>query len=97
MKSSWLTRIIIGIALITQMLIMFPSGSRYCYQDRCGDYYWGVHEHDGIWHLALANAAFKSFPLKMPTFAGESLTGYNWLIDFPIFLFAKVGIPTSFT
>lgn len=95
--SKWITGLLIGLAFVTQMVVMLPSGSTYCHEDRCGDYYWGVHEHDGIWHLALANAAFKGLPLSMPTFAGARLTGYNWLIDLPIFLLTKVGVPAQFT
>lgn len=95
--NKWWTRIIIAIAFVTQMLVMWPSGSRYCFQNRCGDYYWGVHEHDGIWHMALAETAFEEGSLRMPTYAGEKLTGYNWLIDYPLFLLSKIGIPVSFS
>jgi len=95
MKWGWLTTLIIAIAFVTQMLVMWPSGSRYCYNERCGDYYWGVHEHDGIWHMALANAAFENGSIRMPTYSGEELTGYNWLIDYPLYLLTLVGIPAS--
>ena len=71
----WLTRVIIAAAFVVQMLVMWPSGSRYCADNRCGDYYWGVHEHDGIWHMALAETAFEKGSLQMPTFAGEELAG----------------------
>lgn len=96
--SKWVSRLLIGLAFVTQMLVMLPSGSQYCYEGRCGDYYWGVHEHDGIWHLALANVAFsKGWPLRMPTYAGEKLTGYNWLIDLPIYALSKIGISPALT
>ncbi|MBP9670384.1 hypothetical protein KBD75_03225 [Candidatus Woesebacteria bacterium] len=93
----WLTRVIIAVAFVTQMLVMWPSGSRYCTQNRCGDFYWGVHEHDGIWHMALAETAFESGSLQMPTFAGAKLTGYNWLIDYPMFALSKIGVPVAFS
>lgn len=93
----WLTKIIIAVAFVAQMLVMWPSGSRYCAENRCGDYYWGVHEHDGIWHMALGETAFESGSLQMPTFAGEKLTGYNWLIDYPLFALSNVGIPVGFS
>ncbi len=93
----WLTRVIIAAAFVVQMLVMWPSGSRYCADNRCGDYYWGVHEHDGIWHMALAETAFEKGSLQMPTFAGEELAGYNWLIDYPLSLLSKIGIPAQFS
>lgn len=97
MRWGWLTSLIIIFAFVTQMLVMWPSGSRYCYKDQCGDYYWGVHEHDGIWHMALANAAFDNDNIQMPTYSGERLSGYNWLIDYPLFLLTLVGVPASIT
>jgi hypothetical protein len=93
----WLTSIIVAFAFVTQMLIMWPSGSRYCSENRCGDYYWGAHEHDGIWHMALGETAFEAGSVQMPTFAGEKLTGYNWLIDYPLFALSKIGVPVSFS
>jgi hypothetical protein len=95
--NKWLTRFIIAIAFVAHMLVMWPSGSRYCFENRCGDYYWGVHEHDGIWHMALGETAFDTGTLQMPTFAGAKLSGYNWLIDYPLFLLSKIGIPVGFS
>lgn len=48
--------------------------------------------HDTHWHLALISVAFKSFPPQIPIFAGETLKGYNYLLDFIMFLFTKIGI-----
>jgi len=91
--SKWVARLLIGLAFVMQMLVVIPSGSRYCNTNgSCGDYYWGAHEHDGIWHLALAKTAFQKWPPQMPTYAKENLTGYNWLLDYPIYILSKVGI-----
>lgn len=84
-------------AAIIYLLITFPSGSYYCYQDKCGIYFWGVHGHDAIWHLALVANAFKKFPFISPTYAGARLTGYNYLYDFIIYLLAKIGISPLFS
>lgn len=88
----WLLLIILP-AFFLFMLVIFPSGTFLCFKDACGVNFWGAHGHDGIWHLAIANVAFQKFPFIAPTFAGESLYGYNYLLDFIIFLFTKIGIP----
>lgn len=74
------------------MLVIFPSGTFICFSKACGYNFWGVHGHDAIWHLAIAAVSFKQFPFVSPTYAGESLYGYNYLIDLPIFLLSKIGI-----
>ncbi|OGK23433.1 hypothetical protein A3A46_03230 [Candidatus Roizmanbacteria bacterium RIFCSPLOWO2_01_FULL_37_13] len=81
-------------AFLLYMLIIFPSGTFLCFKDACGINFWGVHGHDAIWHLAIANVSFNKFPFTAPTFAGENLYGYNYLLDFFIFLLSKIGIPT---
>ncbi len=87
---------LILIAAILQILVIFPSGSSYCFNGHCGDYFWGVHEHDGIWHIAVAETAFRTFPPRNPIFTGSPLSGYNSLLDLILFLFSEVGI-SSFT
>lgn len=56
---------------------------------------WGVHSQDTIWHIALANVAFQHFPFQMPVAVGESLRGYNFLLDLFVFLGSRVGISAS--
>ncbi|OGK15490.1 hypothetical protein A2774_04315 [Candidatus Roizmanbacteria bacterium RIFCSPHIGHO2_01_FULL_39_12c] len=80
-------------AFLLYMLIIFPSGTFFCFKAACGINFWGVHGHDGIWHLAIANVAFNKFPFVAPTFSGENLYGYNYLLDLFIFLLSKAGIP----
>jgi len=92
-KTQRLLFLVIFLGLIFHFLISLPSGSYYCFDKQCGLYFWGAHEHDGIWHLAVINTAFKKFPPQHPVFAGENLTGYNFLLDFVIFLLTKTGIP----
>lgn len=77
----WVLWFIIIAAFLLQMLVVMPSGSHYCYNSVCGLFFWGAHEHDGIWHLALINNAFSSWPAQFPTYAGEMLSGYNALLD----------------
>ncbi len=83
-------------AFIFHLLIIFPSGSHYCFKDTCGIFFWGAHGHDAIWHLALAESAFKTIPFNLPIFAGAELTGYNYLFDFMVFLVSRLGLSTLF-
>lgn len=91
-KNRWLLFIIFPAFLI-HLLIIFPSGSYYCFKDKCGIFFWGAHSHDAIWHLAIANTAFNKTPFQMPTFAGIPLFGYNYLLDLIIYLLSKLMIP----
>lgn len=79
------------------MLIVLPSGSYYCFKNKCGLFFWGIHEHDAIWHLALSSVSFKQWPFITPTYAGGLLSGYNFLLDFFIFVLTKIKIPAIFT
>ncbi len=81
----------LGMAMLLVLLVVMPSGSRYCAQGSCGIFYWGAHEHDGVWHQALVATAFRSWPPKFPTYAGAELTGYNWLMDLPLALLARLS------
>lgn len=82
--------------LFLSLVVIMPSGSQYCIQDHCGLFFWGAHEHDGIWHIALIESAFKSWPFTLPIYAGAKLAGYNFLFDFVISLFTRVGISSLF-
>ena len=84
--------ILVLLAAILHLSVILPSGSHYCFNGICGDFFWGVHEHDGIWHIAVAESAFKTFPPRNPIFAGSALSGYNSLLDLILFLFSLVGI-----
>lgn len=55
-------------------------------------HFWGAHEHDGIWHIALAQVAFHSIPFSFPTFAGAHLAGYNYLLDIIIRILSLSGL-----
>jgi hypothetical protein len=79
------------------MLIIFPSGSNYCFNRSCGIFFWGVHGHDGIWHLAIDNVAFNSLPFKVPTYFDAQMSGYNYLFDLIIYGLSLLGIPAIIT
>lgn len=88
--------ILVLLAAILHLSIILPSGSHYCFNGICGDFFWGVHEHDGIWHMAAAQTAFKSFPPLNPIYEGLPLSRYNSLLDFVLFVFSLIGISPFF-
>lgn len=47
--------------------------------------------HDSYWHISLIENAFDSFPPQLPIFAGESMRGYNYLLDFFLYLVTLLG------
>ncbi len=75
------------------MLVIMPSGSWYCYANKCGIFFWGVHAHDAVWHLALTNTAFITSPFISPLFSGAILGGYNFFMDLVIHALSFIGIP----
>ena len=79
------------------MLVMLPSGTNMCLGERCGYHFWGVNSFDGVWHLEIAAAAFKTLPFIVPTYAGATLSGYNILMDFILFPLNNLGIPPIVT
>ena len=78
---------------ITNLGVIFFSGSYLCIKNICGIYIGGLHFHDSLWHLALANSAFYKIPFQLPIYAGASLQGYNYFIDLIIFALSQLGIP----
>ena len=84
-------------AFLLCMLIIFPSGSNLCFEKSCGIFFWGVHGHDGIWHLAISNFSFNTFPFNAPTYFGAQMSGYNYLFDLIIRGLSLIGIPAIIT
>ncbi|MGB9883545.1 MAG: hypothetical protein ACPLRN_03480 [Microgenomates group bacterium] len=76
-------------------LITFPSGSYYCFNNECGIYFWGAHDHDAIWHLAIIEASFKNFPPIHPVYSESNLSGYNYFLDLIIFLITRFQIDSK--
>lgn len=94
---NWGYFILLILALVVQMMVVMPSGSYYCSNNLCGIFFWGAHEHDGVWHLALINSAFSVWPARFPTFSGEILSGYNAMLDLGLYIVKSLtGISSSF-
>src|SRR3989344_377280 len=51
--------------------------------------------HDTFWHLSLINVAFQTFPPELPIFAGETLKGYNYLLDLIMYAITIPGISAT--
>ena len=84
-RNKYLLYVIIP-AFILYMGIIMPSGTDFCYHGTCGYQFWGVHDHDGLWNLAIAQVSFLHFPPVVPTFTGATLRGYNFLLDLLIYI-----------
>ena len=91
-KKNPLLSLVVALAFMLYMLVIMPSGTERCIDGRCGMHFWGAHEHDGIWHIALAQVAFHSIPFSFPTFAGAHLAGYNYLLDIIIRILSLSGL-----
>jgi hypothetical protein len=90
---NWAISLLIVLGGITNLGLIIFSGSEYCINNECGMYIGGLHYHDSLWHLALANSAFQKIPFQLPIFAGAPLQGYNYFLDLIIFFLTGIGIP----
>ncbi len=84
--------LIVFLGSTLSLLVIIPSGSHYCYRGACGIFFWGAHEMDAVWHLALINNGFKHIPFVVPSYSGALLSGYNAFLDLIIYLLTKTGI-----
>ncbi len=92
-KTNFFLFLLILVGFFFQMLIIVPSGTYLCFGQRCGIQFWGAHQHDMVWHLALAVVAFNQWPFVSPVFAGAGLAGYNFLLDWFAYLFTRLKLP----
>src|SRR3989344_1516326 len=91
-KKNKLLLLVILPAFFSYLSVIFPSGSYYCFGGDCGIYFFGAQGRDAIWHLAIIENSFNKIPFVNPVFSGEKLYGYNWLLDWLIFLLTKLGM-----
>ncbi|MEO6509130.1 MAG: hypothetical protein ABIO02_04190 [Patescibacteria group bacterium] len=88
---------ILLVGFLAHMAMIFSSGTNWCYADKCGLYFFGIHGTDSVWHLALSAVSFQHWPFRLPVYAGASLGGYNYLMDLIIYIFSKLGLPIVVT
>ena len=53
--------------------------------------------HDTFWHMSLISVAFDSFPFQVPIHIGTQLQGYNYLLDYILYLISLTGISVLVT
>ncbi len=78
--------LIFTIGIISQLLVIAPSGSFSSGGDLI---FWSAHGHDGFWHLALVGEMNKGFPLQNPVFGGERVVNYHFFSDITIANFSS--------
>lgn len=84
---------LIVCAFLTNLSLTVFNGMKVCMAGECGLYVGSLHSRDFLWHLALVESAFRTYPFQVPVFSGASLAGYNFLMDLAMSLFARFGIP----
>jgi hypothetical protein len=85
--------LIIVASILTLMPFVF-DGQYGCVHNECG-FIVGSNYRDGIWYQAVAATAFKTFPFRMPNFAGEPLQGYHYIPNLISYLLSFIGIPIA--
>ncbi len=71
---------------------ILPNGNFSCVGVSCTLSIGNWHMHDALWHISLAKLGFNTWPLTNPYMAGQTLTGYNFLLDYLLHLLTKIGI-----
>ncbi len=79
------------IFFVVTTSFIITSGWSGCKESECGLWIAERHIHDSLWHIAIANTAFQSFPPQHPIYAGESLTHYNYFFDVLLFVLQAVA------
>lgn len=78
------------------MAMVLPSGTNFCFETKCGLYFFGIHGTDTVWHLALSTVSFNTIPFQSPVFTGATVGGYNYLMDLIVFIVSKIGVSSIF-
>lgn len=81
--------IVFGFIALT---FIIPNGNFSCSKDLCTLSIGEWHMHDALWHISLAKLGFGSWPLQNPFMTGQVLSGYNFLLDYILYLLTKIGI-----
>lgn len=92
LKFPKLTLLIISLGVFLALSFIVTNGDYRCAGDLCGLWIGQWHKHDYIWHLALIKTSFESFPLLHPNYSGSILEGYNYLLDYLVYLVSKLGV-----
>lgn len=85
-----------AIFLFLSLSFIIPNGNFSCINGVCELKIGNWHMHDAMWHISLAKLGFDTWPLSNPLLAGTTLKGYNFLLDFALYLLIKIGVPEFF-
>lgn len=92
LKANKLTLIIVLTGIFLALSFIVTNGNYRCEGSVCGLWIGQWHKHDYIWHLALIKMSFNSFPFMHPNYSGAVLDGYNYFLDYLVYLVSKIGI-----
>ncbi len=92
LKFPKITLLIISGGMFLALSFIVTNGNYRCDGGLCGLWIGQWHKHDYIWHLALIKMSFESFPILHPNYSGAVLEGYNYLLDYLVYLVSKLGI-----
>lgn len=85
------------VFLVLSLSFIMPSGDTHCPSGVCTLSIGNWHLHDALWHISLSKLGFVSWPLANPFISGQVLHGYNFLIDYILYLLIKIGISPFFS
>lgn len=91
----WKDKVILFFTLLFSIIslsFIVGNGLYRCQASICGLWIGDWHLHDALWHISLAKLGFATWPLQNPFMAGETLTGYNFLLDYLLHLLIRLGI-----
>lgn len=92
LKTYKLALIVVLTGVFLALSFIVTNGNSRCIEGVCGLWIGQWHKHDYIWHLALIKTSFESFPIVHPNYSGAVLVGYNYLLDYLVYLFSKLGV-----
>lgn len=91
----WKYKAILLLCVFIYVVTLFrilPDGGFGCSNGSCG-FILGENNRDGIWFMAVAATAFKTFPFQLPVFSGAPLLGYYYFPALIVYLISLIGIP----
>lgn len=94
-KYVWKYKAILLLCIFIYVVTLFrilPDGGFGCSNGTCG-FILGENNRDGIWFMAVAATAFKTFPFQLPVFSGAPLLGYYYFPALIVYLISLIGIP----
>lgn len=80
------------IFLFLSLSFIVTNGNYECIDSICTLSIGNWHLHDALWHISLAKLGFTSWPPLNPYMAGETLKGYNYLLDIILMGLLKLGL-----